>query len=274
MNDEETQDNQTPSPYDLWPSDRESVKAEEKPPASEYQFHRQETDDSDFSSSETLLESPLERPRYDAPVEFPFERPDYDPYEEQVSFTPEEAHRFDAPLEHPRHETAEEIPVDLYDDGPVPPEEFRDEQLEPTEHHLEPPDYPTPTDEWLDTDRLEAPADIPIVPTPFGIMMDEPFEPPFVPVEYVPDTTAETVRRSGLAWSAGVVFFGSVAFMLFLGWLADLILGTSPWGLVGGILLGSIIGFIQFFRITSQIFAPKKTQPEDRPFLSRHEDEE
>ena len=69
-----------------------------------------------------------------------------------------------------------------------------------------------------------------------------------------PESMAETVRRSGLAWSAGIAFFAAVAFMLILGWGADVLLGTSPWGIVGGIVLGSIIGFVQFFRITSQIF--------------------
>ncbi len=69
-----------------------------------------------------------------------------------------------------------------------------------------------------------------------------------------PESTAETFRRTGLAWSAGVAFGGAVIFMLILGWGADVLLGTSPWGIVAGILLGSIIGFIQFFRITSQIF--------------------
>jgi F0F1-type ATP synthase assembly protein I len=32
------------------------------------------------------------------------------------------------------------------------------------------------------------------------------------------------------------------------------VLGSSPWGIVAGIVLGSLIGFVQFFRITSQIF--------------------
>jgi len=73
-------------------------------------------------------------------------------------------------------------------------------------------------------------------------------------VPHTPPTAEENARRYGLAWSAGVVFVGSVAFMLFLGWIADLLLGSSPWGIVGGIVLGSIIGFIQFFRISSQIF--------------------
>lgn len=93
---------------------------------------------------------------------------------------------------------------------------------------------------------------------------------PFIPIDYAPETAEETVRQSGLAWSAGIVFFGSVAFMLFLGWIADLLLGSSPWGLVGGVVFGSIIGFIQFFRITSQIFAPKTNTP--HKFLSTEDD--
>ena len=69
-----------------------------------------------------------------------------------------------------------------------------------------------------------------------------------------PESMDETVRRSGLAWSAGIAFFAAVVFMLVLGWGADVLLGSSPWGIVGGIVIGSIIGFVQFFIITSQIF--------------------
>lgn len=98
-------------------------------------------------------------------------------------------------------------------------------------------------------------------------------EPDFIPLAYAPPTTAESVRRSGLAYSAGITFFGSVVFMLFLGWGADLLFGSSPWGLVGGIVLGAIIGFIQFFRITSQIFTTKKDVPSVRPLMSRDDDD-
>ncbi len=76
----------------------------------------------------------------------------------------------------------------------------------------------------------------------------------FAKVPYEPESMAETVRQSGLAWSAGIAFFAAVVFMLILGWGADVLLGTSPWGIVGGILIGSIIGFVQFFRLSSQIF--------------------
>ncbi|HVE58113.1 MAG TPA: hypothetical protein VNB22_14875, partial [Pyrinomonadaceae bacterium] len=72
--------------------------------------------------------------------------------------------------------------------------------------------------------------------------------------EVKPLSASETIRQSGMAYSAAIVLFGSVVFMMILGWFADLLLGSSPWGIVGGIILGGIVGFIQFFRITSQIF--------------------
>lgn len=79
----------------------------------------------------------------------------------------------------------------------------------------------------------------------------------FFQTEAKPESFAETVRKSGLAMSAAIALFGSVVFLLILGWFADLLLGTSPWGIVGGIVLGSIIGFLQFFRTTSQILKNK-----------------
>jgi F0F1-type ATP synthase assembly protein I len=98
-------------------------------------------------------------------------------------------------------------------------------------------------------------------------------EDPFIPIPYVPATQNETIRRSGLAWSAGIAFFGSVVFTLFLGWIADLLLGSSPWGIVGGIILGSIIAFLQFFRITSQIFPRKDDGPKISPLMTKKDDE-
>lgn len=76
-------------------------------------------------------------------------------------------------------------------------------------------------------------------------------------VGFVPETQAETIRKSGLAYAAAITLFGSIAFLLLIGWFVDLILGTSPWATAGGIILGSIIGFLQFFRLTSQILKNK-----------------
>lgn len=67
-------------------------------------------------------------------------------------------------------------------------------------------------------------------------------------------SSAETARRFGLAWSIGLVFVVSVAFLMILGWGANLIFGSSPWGMVAGIVVGALIGFYQLFKISSQIF--------------------
>ncbi len=80
---------------------------------------------------------------------------------------------------------------------------------------------------------------------------------PMFQTDFKPESLAETARKSGLAYAAGITLFGSIVFLMALGWFADLLLGTSPWGIVGGIVLGSIIGFIQFFRLTSQILKDK-----------------
>src|SRR5207248_9668261 len=93
-------------------------------------------------------------------------------------------------------------------------------------------------------------------------------------VDYQPPSADETNRQSSLAWSAGIVFFSSIAFMLFLGWLADWLLGSSPWGMVGGIVIGSIIGFIQFFRLSSQIFNPEKTKASLNPLMHKDDEED
>lgn len=81
-------------------------------------------------------------------------------------------------------------------------------------------------------------------------------EPQLFQAHFTPETPAETIRKSGLAYSAGLALGGSVIFMLFLGWLLDSLLGTSPWCLLGGIVVGSIIGFYQFFKLTSRILKP------------------
>ena len=52
----------------------------------------------------------------------------------------------------------------------------------------------------------------------------------------------------GPVWSIGVNFSAGVAGMGLLGWLLDRWLGTAPWILLGGVLLGLIGGFYQFIR--------------------------
>ena len=74
-----------------------------------------------------------------------------------------------------------------------------------------------------------------------------------VQTNFKPESPAETVRKSGLAYAAGITLVGAIVVMLIVGWFVDRLAGTSPWGIVGGIILGSVVGFYQFFRLTSQI---------------------
>lgn len=80
---------------------------------------------------------------------------------------------------------------------------------------------------------------------------------PMFQIDSKPESLAATARKSGLAYAAAITLFAAIAFLLGIGWIVDLFLGISPWGKVGGIVLGSIIGFYQFFKLTSQILKDK-----------------
>lgn len=60
-------------------------------------------------------------------------------------------------------------------------------------------------------------------------------------------------QKSGVAYAAAISLFFSVATFLGLGYLLDRWLGTGPWLLVAGIVLGSALGLYEFVRITSKI---------------------
>lgn len=63
---------------------------------------------------------------------------------------------------------------------------------------------------------------------------------------------AEVARKSSMAYAAGLVIFTSVLAFLGIGWMLDRWLGTDPWCLIVGILLGSAVGFYEFIRIMSR----------------------
>lgn len=63
----------------------------------------------------------------------------------------------------------------------------------------------------------------------------------------------ETNRKSGLAYAAAINLFASVITLAGLGWLLDRWLETAPWLLVAGVVLGAVVGFYQFIRITSKL---------------------
>ena len=63
----------------------------------------------------------------------------------------------------------------------------------------------------------------------------------------------EVNRKSGLAYAAAISLFAAVVSGLIAGWLLDRWLGTGPWLLVVGIVLGAAAGFYELIRITSKI---------------------
>jgi ATP synthase protein I len=67
------------------------------------------------------------------------------------------------------------------------------------------------------------------------------------------ENKAEINRKSGLAYAAAFSLFAAVVAGLIGGWLLDRWLGTGPWLLVAGIVLGSAAGFYEFIRTTSKI---------------------
>lgn len=63
----------------------------------------------------------------------------------------------------------------------------------------------------------------------------------------------EINRKSGLAYTAAISLFAAVVAGLIVGWLLDRWLGTNPWLLVTGIVLGAAAGFYEFIRQTARI---------------------
>ena len=63
----------------------------------------------------------------------------------------------------------------------------------------------------------------------------------------------ETNRKAGIAYAAAFSLFAAVVSGLIIGWLLDRWLGTRPWLLVAGVVVGSIAGFYEFIRSTSKL---------------------
>jgi F0F1-type ATP synthase assembly protein I len=63
---------------------------------------------------------------------------------------------------------------------------------------------------------------------------------------------AETTRRSGTAYAAGLLIFFSVLTFMGVGWALDRWLGTG-WLMIAGIILGSVVGFYEFIKTISKI---------------------
>ena len=63
----------------------------------------------------------------------------------------------------------------------------------------------------------------------------------------------EVNRKSGLAYAAAFSLFGAVVAGLGVGWLLDRWLGTRPWLLVTGLILGAAAGFYELIRTSSKL---------------------
>jgi len=66
--------------------------------------------------------------------------------------------------------------------------------------------------------------------------------------------TAEENRKAGFAYAAGFTLFAAVAAFTGVGWMLDKWLGTQPWCLIGGIVLGSAAGLFEFVRLSSKTY--------------------
>ncbi|MDT5062217.1 MAG: synthase protein [Acidobacteriota bacterium] len=63
----------------------------------------------------------------------------------------------------------------------------------------------------------------------------------------------DVARKSGLVYAAVFSFVLSTVTFLGIGWALDHWLGTGPWLVVTGILLGAGVGFYQFIRLLTRI---------------------
>ena len=67
-------------------------------------------------------------------------------------------------------------------------------------------------------------------------------------------TDEEENRKTGFAYAAGITLFASVAAGCLFGWFLDKWLGTQPWLLIVGIVLGSAAGLFEFVRLSSKTY--------------------
>lgn len=60
----------------------------------------------------------------------------------------------------------------------------------------------------------------------------------------------ENLRRSGPAVTAGYTLIGAIVLLGGVGYVLDASLGTAPWLLVSGLLLGVVVGFYELAKVT------------------------
>jgi ATP synthase protein I len=67
------------------------------------------------------------------------------------------------------------------------------------------------------------------------------------------DDKEEINRKTGIAYAAAFSLFAAVASGLLAGWLLDRWLGTKPWLLVTGVILGAAAGFYELIRTSAKL---------------------
>ena len=60
-----------------------------------------------------------------------------------------------------------------------------------------------------------------------------------------PEELQDNIRRSGPAMSASYTLIGAILLLGGIGYALDAWLGTSPWCLLAGLLLGIVVGFYE-----------------------------
>jgi ATP synthase protein I len=66
------------------------------------------------------------------------------------------------------------------------------------------------------------------------------------------ESDSETTKKGLDAYAAVGTLIGGILLFLGVGWLGDKYFGTSPWGMVAGIIFGAIVGFYQFVKIAGK----------------------
>lgn len=77
------------------------------------------------------------------------------------------------------------------------------------------------------------------------------------------------------AWKIVADLFGGVFVGLALGFVADRFLGTTPWGIIGGVLLGFALSIYMARRTANRLMAQAKAdgiEPKSIPFDDEEED--
>lgn len=93
-----------------------------------------------------------------------------------------------------------------------------------------------------------------------------------------PPTSSEVAGMAvaNQAWKIVADLFGGVFVGLALGFVADRFLGTTPWGIIGGVLLGFALSIYMARRTANRLMAQAKAagvEPKSIPF-DDEEDEE